>query len=134
VLERKRCKDCAPGETLRRSAPKARQRPKEPKPRKALPAMSKRRAGQVEARREVDRLVIDRDRICVAASWGAPGVCMGELHAHELEKRSQRRDAHLDPENCVAVCNFHNGWVEDNPREAHRLGLVIRRGDAGSTR
>jgi hypothetical protein len=34
----------------------------------------------------------------------------------------------------VAACSFHNGWIEDHPLDAHALGLVIRRGDPGSTR
>lgn len=87
--------------------------------------MSKRRLSQTEQRRDVVAYVVARDHhCCVPKLRGAPGNCYGPLTAHELVKRSQRRDAHLDHENCVAACWGHNGWIEDNPAAARALGLV----------
>lgn len=85
---------------------------------------AKRRAERTE-RQDVVALVLDRDGYrCVPAQRGAPGDCMGGLTAHELVKRSQRNGAHLDPDNCIACCARHNGWIEDNPAEARRLGVT----------
>lgn len=86
--------------------------------------MSDRRRMQAAARRAVVEQVVDRDRVCIPAERGAPGRCSGELTAHEIVKRSQMRDAHLDPSNCLASCWGHNSWIEDNPDAARDLGLV----------
>lgn len=88
--------------------------------------VSSRRKGQASARRAVVAEVVARDGgRCVPAFRGAPGACSGPLTAHELTKRSQMRDAHLDASNCVASCWFHNGWIEDHPADARALGLVV---------
>lgn len=107
--------------------------------------MSARRKRQVNARREVVHKVIARDKICrldpraalprairatvppseeMTEALRSAGPCRGALTAHEVVKRSQRRDAHLDENNCVAMCWGHNGWIEDHPKFARWLGLV----------
>lgn len=92
--------------------------------RSRIKPVSARRAAQTEQRRDVVAAVLERDKRCMARAYGAPGQCMGALVAHEVVKRSQMRDAHLDVENCLAVCWFHNGWIEDHPPDAKALGLV----------
>lgn len=47
---------------------------------------------------------------------------------HHLRKRSAG-GALCDPDNVLPCCDVCNGWIEDHPREAHRLGLVVREGD-----
>lgn len=47
---------------------------------------------------------------------------------HELRKRSDTGSV-LNEDNCLRACAPCNSWVEDHPRLAHDLGLVIRRGD-----
>ena len=54
----------------------------------------------------------------------AMGPCQGEVNAHELLKRSQGGSI-LDMDNVIPLCNYHNGWVEDNPERAHDFGYVI---------
>lgn len=70
--------------------------------------------------------IIRRDRQCQAPLHGAPGRCWGRLEIHH--KRNRGMGGSLDPaihdaENLLALCSFHNGWVEDNPRHARELGL-----------
>lgn len=48
---------------------------------------------------------------------------------HHLWKRGQG-GPDID-ENVLAACHWSNGWVEDHPALAHRLGLVVRAGDPG---
>ena len=43
---------------------------------------------------------------------------------HERKKRSQGGSL-TDPANLLSACNVCNGWVEDNPLEARRLGLSV---------
>ena len=31
----------------------------------------------------------------------------------------------LDISNIVLACDYHNGWIEDNPKKAHELGLTV---------
>ena len=44
---------------------------------------------------------------------------------HERKKRSQGGSL-TDHVNLMSACNVCNGWVEDNPAEARRLGLAVR--------
>ena len=43
---------------------------------------------------------------------------------HERQKRSQGGSV-VDLANLMSACNVCNGWVEDNPKEARRLGLMV---------
>jgi len=55
--------------------------------------------------------------------------CRGEIEGlHERRKRTANGSL-VNPDNLVPACNPCNGWVEDNPDEAHILELVIREGD-----
>jgi hypothetical protein len=47
----------------------------------------------------------------------------GEVHGHEILKRS-RGGSITDPNNVALLCDFHNGWVEDFPLTAMKLGLA----------
>lgn len=69
--------------------------------------------------------VIRRDRRCLLdhLEWHR---CFGPLTVHHLKKRSQGGD--WTPSNLVTLCAGGNGWVEDQPRKARGLGLVIAAG------
>jgi hypothetical protein len=54
-----------------------------------------------------------------------PHVCVGGLTFHHLLKASAGGKFEVD--NGLSLCAWANGWVEDHPDEAVRLGLVIRR-------
>lgn len=54
------------------------------------------------------------------------GRCAGPGTPHHLEKAGQ--GGATDEANLVPLCAFHNGWVEDDPPLARRLGLVVRPG------
>lgn len=47
---------------------------------------------------------------------------------HERRKRSAGGSLTLLT-NLMPSCNPCNGWIEDHPQLAHRLGLVVREGD-----
>lgn len=47
---------------------------------------------------------------------------------HERRKRSDQGSL-TNPQNLMAACSPCNTWVEDQPRIAHALKLVVRRGD-----
>ena len=69
----------------------------------------------------------------ILVRYGLDGAktCMSRIEGlHELRKRSAGGSLR-NPSNLVPACNPCNGWVEDNPEEAHILGLVIREGDEG---
>ena len=61
---------------------------------------------------------------CVMAGQGW-GSCYGGLTFHHLLKASQGGEYTED--NGVTLCVFHNDKVEDDPKAAAELGLVIRR-------
>jgi hypothetical protein len=59
--------------------------------------------------------------------------CYGEVHGHEVLSRSRsgRKDENLlDMSGVLLLCDYHNGWVEDNPKKAHELGLSIHSWEA----
>jgi len=98
--------------------------------------MSKKRRQQLEQRREVVRLVHERDQACVfwdrvwdCPDWiegdlrGCPVACTGLLDVHEVIPRSAWAAGWLDASNCVLVCRVHHDWIGDHPAEAHRLGF-----------
>ena len=47
----------------------------------------------------------------------------GEVNGHEIVK-SSRGGSRVEMDNVVLLCNFHNGWVEDFPLTAMKLGLA----------
>lgn len=56
-------------------------------------------------------------------------ACQGEpTGLHERRKRSAQGSTTLLA-NLMPACSFHNGWVEDHPNLAYRLGLTVREGD-----
>lgn len=57
----------------------------------------------------------------VGRCYGAP------MTPHHLRKAGQ--GGTWTASNLVTLCAFHNGWVENWPQTAHRLGLVIRTGE-----
>jgi hypothetical protein len=52
------------------------------------------------------------------------GGCYGDVHGHEVIKRSQWSKGFLEPTNIILLCSSHNAWVENNPDTAHKLGLM----------
>lgn len=50
-------------------------------------------------------------------------TCWGPIDGHEIIKRS-RGGSITDMEIVTTLCRLHNGWVEDHPLSAHRLGLA----------
>ena len=52
-----------------------------------------------------------------------PSLCHGNVNGHELLKRS-RGGSITDMNNVVLLCDFHNGWCEDHPSDAHDMGLA----------
>ena len=59
--------------------------------------------------------------------------CYGPVHGHEILKRS-RGGSITDMENVVLLCNFHNGWIEDFPKESHALGLSRHAWEVSTTK
>lgn len=60
--------------------------------------------------------------------WGDPrvlvmGPCHGPIHGHELLKRSQGGSI-TDMENIILLCDYHNGWIENEPAKAYAWGLT----------
>lgn len=82
-----------------------------------------------EARHDVVRQALARDKGCLAKADPLHSCAGTGLVGHELRKRSQKRDAHLDVDNVVIVCALANGLVEDFPDWGHALGLVARHGE-----
>lgn len=93
-----------------------------------LRRVSPKRKATTAARAEVWEQVQARDRGCLLdGHHGAHQPCRGGLTPHHLQKASQ--GGPYTVENIVALCAFHNGWVEDYPLTAHVLGLVVRQGE-----
>ena len=89
-----------------------------------LRPVSKRRQAQSTARRAAETaLGRDADGNGICAMCGR----FGEVHGHERLGRAQGGDP-TKPD-CL-LCNVCNGWIEDHPVEAARLGWKIRRGAA----
>ncbi len=80
-----------------------------------------------QRRAEVREQVWLRDRRCPLSGHPPAGRCFGDMTPHHLKKASQ--GGSYEPRNIVVLCAAMNTWVEDNPREAHELGLVVRQGE-----
>ena len=68
-----------------------------------------------------------REKWVCAVSNLIPTRCFGEINGHEILSRARagRTDENLlDMSGIILVCNHHNSWIEDNPAEAHALGLT----------
>lgn len=90
-----------------------------------LRAQSARRKAEAPTRAAVRQEVLDRDgHRCQAAGIPEAGPCWGPLDVDEIVSRARRPGGHLDPSNCQALCRGHNGWKEDHPEAALRLGLA----------
>ena len=93
------------------------------KRKKPLARESKQRKAKKAARKAAgDKATIGH--ICVL--WRL-GNCQGRVVPHELVKQSAMRDARLVERNVVAVCWFHNSWIEDHPYDAQHYGVCIPR-------
>jgi hypothetical protein len=91
---------------------------------KSLNRRSKRKAREIRESRPVVAAVRERDGGCVLRDVHA---CWGPLDPHHLRKQSQ--GGKWTEQNLVCLCRAGNGWVEDHPRAAHHLGLVVRDGE-----
>lgn len=58
----------------------------------------------------------------------AAGRCDGHTTVHHLLKQSQGGE--YVPENLLTMCARHNDWVEEEPKLAWAIGLVVRRGES----
>jgi hypothetical protein len=87
------------------------------------PISAKRAAGTSDRAAEREA-AFDRDGwLCrLASTYAQSGPCFGVLTPHHLVKASQ--GGPYQRENLVALCAYHNGWVEDHPTQARALGLV----------
>ena len=93
-----------------------------------LAVVSPRRRAEAEHRGIVWEAVLSRDHYCLLSRHpGAAGRCRGRLTPHHLQKAGQGGPFTVG--NLVVLCAGHNGWVEDHPRTAHALGLVVRAGE-----
>lgn len=94
------------------------------------PRSKKKTAQMKEAKNQLMRLIDERGNICEVGSilsqakvrwkhclWRAEG-------RHHLKKQSASGSDADD--NILLACNMCNDWIEDHPRKAKELGLVIR--------
>lgn len=106
---------------------------------KPMRKVSERRLALEKAREECVRIVKERDRnrcqfaVKLAAYVHEYGMldlpngsqrCFGPIHLHEPAHR--RNSDITDPDQCLLLCNGHNGWVEDHPVLAEVLGLFVK--------
>lgn len=69
---------------------------------------------------------------CRFFEYAPPNVglpkCFGPIHGHELLSRAKagRTDENLlNMDGIITLCDFHNGWIEDNPALAKQYGLKL---------
>lgn len=105
--------------------------------RKPINAVSKKRASTAAAYTALREEKLRRFPRCQLGprirqehpEWRGCTVRATELH--HLRKQGDG-GARVSDANTLTSCNRCNaGWVEDHPREAHALGLVVRFGDPG---
>lgn len=85
---------------------------------------SKRRESKRDERAALVEAVFRRDGHACVARTKVPGVrCRPRLDPHEIIPRSAWRDGYLVMSNVVTVCEAHHDWIDNNPNEAHTLGL-----------
>ena len=115
-----------------------------------LSPMSKKRRRDLDTRRQVIRVVHERDTDCVfmATAWGLRGItelhdgdlqlfpaqCGGPLDVHEIVQRSVRPSAWLEPDLAVLLCRVHHASLDEHPAAAMRLGLLANSWDADNFR
>lgn len=92
--------------------------------RRPLRPVSPRRLAERDERRALVDRVKARDRHCQGAAFGMMHRCQGELVVHEVIPRSAWRAGYLVDDNCLLVCWWLNGWIEDHTAEATELGLA----------
>lgn len=122
---------------MKRSGPLRRRAPLRADPAKARAWAGRRsRLPYRSARKEAARadefatraIVFARDGYrCRLDAHAAAGRCVGPLTPHHRRKASAAGAYSVD--NLVTLCAQHNAWVEDHPRLARDLGLVVREGD-----
>ena len=86
------------------------------------PMSDKRRRGERELRRNREALIARSGGRCELAC--SPYCTRVGTGTHHLRKRSQGGTHDLS--NLMWSCDPCNTWVEDNPAEAHALGLVVK--------
>lgn len=91
-----------------------------------LKPMSDKRRDQLPAEAVVRAAVFARDghrcRIKPLLKGTRWERCWGRLTVHHLRKAGQC--GAFTEENLISACAGHNGWVEDHPKLAAKLGLV----------
>ena len=105
--------------------------------------VSEKRLREAPARRKCVEAVKARDKVCqfwpkAEAYWRTYGLeayqelrglvpipgCWGPLTAHEVAHR--RNSDFTNPNDCIALCYAHNGWLEDHPQFGYDTGLLVR--------
>ena len=61
---------------------------------------------------------------CVARDLVPTVRCWGPLDPHEPQSRG-RGGSIVDPTNIEFVCRAHHSWIDDHPRAAELLGLLV---------
>lgn len=92
--------------------------------RRRLPARSAKRVEDDHATAWVRQAVAARP--CLLRATPETGPCSGAGTPHHLEKAWRGRNT--TPENLVPLCAAHNRWVEDEPKLAKAIGLVVAPG------
>lgn len=96
--------------------------------------MSNKRRADLARRAAIRDVVFVRDnftcRLRLAALLPIVGFCSGPLTPHHVQKASDLGEYTV--ENLVTLCAFHNGLMEDQPRLAYDLGMVVRSWEDGA--
>jgi hypothetical protein len=95
------------------------------------PVSKKRRAENVERKALMEEKFGPRENWRCAFPQIDNGFglgCFGDVNGHEVLKRS-RGGSVTDMTIVVLACQYHNDWVEENPRQAHRMGLAAHAWD-----
>lgn len=98
--------------------------PGQPVRRKPIAKESKKRKAERAQRKALNERTKVKFGLCLMYHFGG---CFGPLTTHEVLKRSAKSGSHLDDQFAVLLCAGHNGWVEDHPLEAQRLGYSMPR-------
>lgn len=99
--------------------------------RKRIKPMSDKRRDGIPERDEVRETVKrrDGDRCRLAPFFPDTPCGPGDKHPHHIQKASE--GGKYVPENLWWACDLHNGMVEDDPKMAEAMGLVLRTDKSG---
>jgi hypothetical protein len=90
------------------------------KPKKPIAKKSVKAAKDDKEYKKLVKLMLSENDKC---EMKVPGVCTGKANGLH-HKRKRGKHTMKDKKNLLRACNACNGWVEANPIEAEKLGLV----------